>query len=280
MAAARTGRTGDEGTQAVHLRDQARDRASSCSGRVRTASRRGIRAPFTQYQSPTGPASIEGRAKTGCDPRDAADLRPIAETLTGERDRDAAQGGRAVARRGRVPGKIAGLEVTGTTLKVQAVEDLKAQYPLSLLLQIAHLPRSTFYDHRNRLARADRHAELKEAIRQAFGDAKGAYGHRRILPCCSSGVAGVEEDGAEADAHARLAVPCAPAAEVQLLPGRSWPRGRQRVEPPVRRSGQAHQVGHGRDRVQRSGPPRCTSRLSSISTTTVSSLPWQGHRQA
>ena len=49
------------------------------------------------------------------------------------------------------------------------------------MLQIACLPRSTFYDHRNRLARADRHAELKEAIRQAFSDAKGAYGHRRIL---------------------------------------------------------------------------------------------------
>jgi putative transposase len=49
------------------------------------------------------------------------------------------------------------------------------------LLQIADLPRSTFYDHRNRLRHADRHAELKEAIRETFEDAKGAYGHRRIL---------------------------------------------------------------------------------------------------
>ncbi|MGH7745774.1 MAG: IS3 family transposase [Candidatus Dormibacteria bacterium] len=80
-----------------------------------------------------------------------------------------------------MPGKIAGLEVTGTTLKVQAVDDLKAQYPLSLLLKIAHLPRSTFYDHRNRIARADRHVELKEAIRHAFEDARRAYGHRRVL---------------------------------------------------------------------------------------------------
>ncbi|WP_146143134.1 IS3 family transposase, partial [Halomonas sp. ND22Bw] len=69
----------------------------------------------------------------------------------------------------------------GTTLKVQAVDDLKAQFPLALLLQIAHLPKSTFYDHRNRLRRADRHAELKGAIRETFEDAKGAYGHRRIL---------------------------------------------------------------------------------------------------
>jgi len=49
------------------------------------------------------------------------------------------------------------------------------------LLKIADLPRSTFYDHRNRLRRADRHAELKDAIRCAFQDARGAYGHRRIL---------------------------------------------------------------------------------------------------
>ena len=62
-----------------------------------------------------------------------------------------------------------------------AVEDLKAQYPLPLLLQVAGLPRSTFYDHRRRLQQPDRHAALKEAIRQAFADARAAYGHRRVL---------------------------------------------------------------------------------------------------
>ncbi|WP_298740899.1 IS3 family transposase [uncultured Microbacterium sp.] len=85
------------------------------------------------------------------------------------------------ARGGRVPGKIASLEITGTTLKVRAIEDLKAHYPLRLLLQIAELPRSTFYDHRNRLKRADRHAELKEAIGQAYADGRGSYGHQRVL---------------------------------------------------------------------------------------------------
>jgi putative transposase len=49
------------------------------------------------------------------------------------------------------------------------------------LLPIANLPRSTFYDHRNRYRRPDRHAELKEAIREAFEAANSAYGHRRIL---------------------------------------------------------------------------------------------------
>ena len=49
------------------------------------------------------------------------------------------------------------------------------------MLSIAELPRSTFYDHRKRLQGPDQHHDLKEAIRQVFEDAKGAYGHRRIL---------------------------------------------------------------------------------------------------
>jgi len=48
------------------------------------------------------------------------------------------------------------------------------------LLQLADLPRSTFYDHRRRLNRSDTRAGIKEAIRGAFEEAKSAYGHRRI----------------------------------------------------------------------------------------------------
>ena len=49
------------------------------------------------------------------------------------------------------------------------------------MLELAKLPRSTFYDHRTRLTRPDRHEKLKEAIRQAFTRARSAYGHRRVL---------------------------------------------------------------------------------------------------
>jgi putative transposase len=49
------------------------------------------------------------------------------------------------------------------------------------LLQIAGLPRSTFYDHRRRLSRRDTQTDIKEAIRGAFEAANSAYGHRRIL---------------------------------------------------------------------------------------------------
>ncbi|WP_299040372.1 IS3 family transposase [uncultured Pseudokineococcus sp.] len=51
---------------------------------------------------------------------------------------------------------------------------------MPLLLQAAGLARSTFYDHRNRLARPDRHALLKDAVGEVFAQAKGAYGHRRV----------------------------------------------------------------------------------------------------
>jgi putative transposase len=66
-------------------------------------------------------------------------------------------------------------------LKVRAVDDLKAHYPLALLLALADLPRSTFYDHRRRLSASDTRAGIKEAIGEAFKAANGAYGHRRIL---------------------------------------------------------------------------------------------------
>lgn len=52
---------------------------------------------------------------------------------------------------------------------------------MPLLLQVADLPRSTFYDHRRRLSREDTRTDIKEAIRGAFKAANSAYGHRRIL---------------------------------------------------------------------------------------------------
>lgn len=49
-----------------------------------------------------------------------------------------------------------------------------------MLLEVANLSRSTFYDHRHRLNRTDTRAGLKEAIGAAFTAANSAYGHRRI----------------------------------------------------------------------------------------------------
>jgi putative transposase len=65
-------------------------------------------------------------------------------------------------------------------VKTQVIAALKADYPLAVLLQAAGLARSTFFHHQARLTRPDPHAGLKAAITEAFGTARGRYGHRRI----------------------------------------------------------------------------------------------------
>lgn len=60
------------------------------------------------------------------------------------------------------------------------VQSLRAHHDLRDLLKAAGLAQSTFYYHLARLDRPDPDAELKAAIRVAFEEAKGRYGHRRI----------------------------------------------------------------------------------------------------
>lgn len=57
---------------------------------------------------------------------------------------------------------------------------LKATHPLSLLLGIAEIPRSTFFYHQAAFNRPDPQAELREKIREIFTKARARYGHRRI----------------------------------------------------------------------------------------------------
>ena len=49
-----------------------------------------------------------------------------------------------------------------------------------MLLEVAGLPRSTYYAHRARTPRPAAHADLDSAIKAVFTRAKGRYGHRRI----------------------------------------------------------------------------------------------------
>lgn len=65
-------------------------------------------------------------------------------------------------------------------MKAQAVTALKAHHPLTLLLQVAGLARSTFFYHQARLHAPDPQAALKADITQLFEHSKGRYGHRRI----------------------------------------------------------------------------------------------------
>lgn len=57
---------------------------------------------------------------------------------------------------------------------------LKAEYRLSVLLEIAGLARSTFFYHQARLHRPDPRADLNDAIQTVFTRELGRYGHRRI----------------------------------------------------------------------------------------------------
>ncbi|WP_456283678.1 IS3 family transposase [Microbacterium sp. JZ101] len=63
---------------------------------------------------------------------------------------------------------------------MNAVVALKAEHSLTTLLEVAGLPRSTFFYHQARLDRPDEHADLKGEIRRIFDGFAGRYGHRRI----------------------------------------------------------------------------------------------------
>ena len=65
-------------------------------------------------------------------------------------------------------------------MKALAVSSLKAEHPLPVLLEAAGLARSTYFYHQARINRPDPQSELKDAIREAFAQARGRYGHRRI----------------------------------------------------------------------------------------------------
>ncbi|RWD88082.1 IS3 family transposase, partial [Mesorhizobium sp.] len=73
-----------------------------------------------------------------------------------------------------------GLNAGTCAQKAQAVQALRPFYPLKGLLDLAKLPRSTFYYRQKAASRPDRHAALKEAIKAIFDSHKGRYGYRRV----------------------------------------------------------------------------------------------------
>lgn len=60
------------------------------------------------------------------------------------------------------------------------IQTLRLKYPSLLLLEIAQLPRATFYYHLKRMQRADKYARAKEEIAAIYHENKGRYGYRRI----------------------------------------------------------------------------------------------------
>ena len=60
------------------------------------------------------------------------------------------------------------------------VQKLRQKHSLTLLLEIAQLPRATFYYHLKWLTKADKYAQTKEEIKVIYHENKGRYGYRRI----------------------------------------------------------------------------------------------------
>lgn len=60
------------------------------------------------------------------------------------------------------------------------IQKLRQSFPLELLLDIAQLPRATYYYHVKRQAAPDKYLDAEAAITAIYHENKGRYGYRRI----------------------------------------------------------------------------------------------------
>ena len=60
------------------------------------------------------------------------------------------------------------------------IQELRREHDLAILLEIAQLPKATFYYHRKNESRVDKYAQAKAEIQSIFHENKGRYGYRRV----------------------------------------------------------------------------------------------------
>ncbi|WP_348923171.1 IS3 family transposase [Enterococcus rotai] len=65
-------------------------------------------------------------------------------------------------------------------VKVLTILELKKTYPVTKLLKLAKLRRSTYYYWVKKLSKLDKYAELKKAIKKIYISSKKRYGYRRV----------------------------------------------------------------------------------------------------
>ena len=63
---------------------------------------------------------------------------------------------------------------------------LRQEFSLTILLDIAQLPRATFYYHLQQMQKTDKYASVKEKITAIYHENKGRYGYRRITEALHS----------------------------------------------------------------------------------------------
>ncbi|WP_394605959.1 IS3 family transposase [Fictibacillus sp. UD] len=65
-------------------------------------------------------------------------------------------------------------------IKAQVIHELRHQFKVIDLIQVANIPRSTYYYWVKKMDQPDKYRAVKEIIRQIFNENKGRYGYRRI----------------------------------------------------------------------------------------------------
>ena len=60
------------------------------------------------------------------------------------------------------------------------IQELRREHDLAMLLEIAQLPKATFYYHRKDQDKQDKYAQAKAEITAIFHENKGRYGYRRV----------------------------------------------------------------------------------------------------
>ena len=63
---------------------------------------------------------------------------------------------------------------------MMVIQELRHEYKLDLLLEIAQLPKATFYYHCKNQEKVDKYAQAKAEITEIFHENKGRYGYRRV----------------------------------------------------------------------------------------------------
>ena len=60
------------------------------------------------------------------------------------------------------------------------IQELRREHDLAILLEIAQLPKATYYYHRKKQEAVDKYAQAKAEIQSIFHENKGRYGYRRV----------------------------------------------------------------------------------------------------
>ena len=66
--------------------------------------------------------------------------------------------------------------------KAKVIWELRREYKLGLLIDVAAIPRSTYYYYEKQFKenKPDKYTEIKAEIRRIYDESKGRYGYRRI----------------------------------------------------------------------------------------------------